>query len=495
MKVFIFTIFLFCINFTLYSKTLIVGNSELYQNIQEAFVSAESGDTIFVRSGVYSGGMFVNNYSKINNDYIYIIGENDKEVIIRGGNTAIQFSEISNVFIKNIIFEQQKYNAVNIDDGGTFDTPASRFIITNCTFRDMDASDNNDLLKLSGLDTFVVENCIFENGSAGGSGIDMVGCHKGRIESNVFRNMGSNAIQAKGGTQYILIYRNFFENCGQRSLNLGGSTSLAYFRPLDAKFEAADLAVWSNIFIGSISPINFVGSIRVDVTNNTIIKPENWVIRILQETVDESRFYKCGQGKFENNIVYLPQLKTETNIGPNTAPDEFVFANNFWYNYENPNWQGPFLPTIDKTQIINIDPMFEDIVHNNFSLASTSPAIAKVAGYINPPLDFFGNKFSTKRSLGAIEVVATDNKEQYSKSNVSLEVYPNPATSLININVNPEKIGLHISEIYIYDITGKVVKIIPFTQNIEKLMIDISNLKTSVYSVVVGDASIRFLKL
>ena len=37
----------------------------------------------------------------------------------------------------------------------------------------------------------------------GGSGIDMVGCHRGVIQSNVFRHtdfVGSTGVQAKGGT-------------------------------------------------------------------------------------------------------------------------------------------------------------------------------------------------------------------------------------------------------------------------------------------------------
>ena len=87
--------------------------------------------------------------------------------------------------------------------------------------------------------------------AAGGSGIDMVGCHHGIIKGNYFENMGSNSIQAKGGTQHITIEGNFFRNGGQRPLNLGGSTGLPFFRPIDATFEAADIKVFSNIIVGS----------------------------------------------------------------------------------------------------------------------------------------------------------------------------------------------------------------------------------------------------
>jgi len=100
------------------------------------------------------------------------------------------------------------------------------------------------------LDSFSVSNCLFLNGSPGGSGIDMVGCHHGTFEGNRFEHMGANAVQAKGGTSDITIQRNFFKDGGQRSLNLGGSTGLQFFRPDTAHYEAADLRVYANIFVG-----------------------------------------------------------------------------------------------------------------------------------------------------------------------------------------------------------------------------------------------------
>ncbi|MBK8241845.1 MAG: hypothetical protein IPK88_00320 [Saprospiraceae bacterium] len=51
------------------------------------------------------------------------------------------------------------------------------------------------------------------NGSLGssGSGIDMVGCHNGRINKCTFENMGANSIQMKGGSQYIRIEKTFLK--------------------------------------------------------------------------------------------------------------------------------------------------------------------------------------------------------------------------------------------------------------------------------------------
>ena len=475
------------------ARTLNVGADEKYSSIQSAAIDAKPGDTILVKEGIYQGGMYIENLKGNENNYIHIIGEAEQEVIIRGGSNAIQLTDPRCLVIENLIFEQQTGNGLNIDDGGSYNTPASRVKIQYCTFIDMNASGNNDLLKLSGLDTFDIVNCVFENGAAGGSGVDMVGCHNGRIETNVFKNLGSNAIQAKGGTQYILIQGNYFDNCGQRTLNLGGSTGLQFFRPIDAKFEAADIAVWSNVFIGSVSPINYVGSVRVDVTNNTIIQPEKWVIRILQENVDENRFYKCSQGIFHNNLMYIGNLSTTTNIGPNTAPEDFSFKNNFWYNFENTNWQGPSIPTPDGNQIININPNFINFDNLDFNLSADSKARAYISGYKNPTTDFFGNPFVEPRSAGAIETIYTSVEEI---NNSEIFIYPNPSNNYLIINLKLNQNLEMNSKIKIYSINGKLVKECYIDDKLtDNVQLDTSDLKSGLYIIRVGDRTEKFLKL
>jgi hypothetical protein len=74
-------------------------------------------------------------------------------------------------------------------------------------------------------------------------------------------------------------------------VNIGGSTGIPYFRPpLDQwpagvpKSEARNIVVEGNTFIGSLSPICFVGVDGATVRFNTIYKPGKWAFRILQET-------------------------------------------------------------------------------------------------------------------------------------------------------------------------------------------------------------------
>jgi hypothetical protein len=291
----------------------------------------------------------------------------------------------------------------------------------------MDATGNNDLLKLSGLDDFSIESCQFVNGAEGGSGIDMVGCHNGLIISNQFINMGSNSIQAKGGTQHIRIERNRFEDGGLRNINLGGSTGLQFFRPLDAPFEAADLQVYANIFIGGWAGLAYVGCTRVDVANNTFFMPENWVFRILQETVDPTRFVACGDNLFRNNIIYYGDVNRDVNIGGNTRPESFAIHNNLWYKLSDPNYQGPDLPVTELNGVYQQDPLFADATSLDFNISTDSPAIGQGAEIDDLLFDFNGQQYGSPRSIGAFEGNTTSSFFDLSAV-APWHIYPNPAT-------------------------------------------------------------------
>jgi hypothetical protein len=479
-KTFFYTFLLFASTLS-FSKTIVVGSNAQYTSIQNASQIANAGDTIFVQPGVYQGGMTINmlrgNFDKM----IHIVADKSGEVIIRGGGNSIQFVKLRYLCLDGLIIENQTANGMNIDNGGDNTTLSGNILIKNCTFRNINATGNNDLLKLSGLDSIEVTNCKFTNGAKGGSGVDMVGCHFAKFNSNEFKNMGSNAVQAKGGSQYIDISSNFFENCGERTLNIGGSTGLSFFRPIDVKFEASDIFIYSNIIIGSVAPICYVGSKKVDVINNTIVNPEKWVIRILQETVDTSRFVPCSEGRFMNNIVYQGNLSTETNIGPNTSPNTFLFNNNFWYNSANSNWSGPKLPSNDPNQRINFDPLFESLSNNNFKLQSTSKAKEYIDYTLNPIFDFFGNKYLNPRSSGAIETNSVSNTE--SESEFDISIYPNPARNIVRVN------GIE-GQIKVSNNVGSIILIEEIRNN---STLDLSKFENGIYYITHKNKSTKFI--
>lgn len=384
------------------AKTIFVGKDYQLKNLSDAVAFVAPGDTIRFQKGIYPGIQIIKALKGKKEAWITLFASVSDSVIIRGEVTSWQFTDPAYLLIEGFIFEEQTGNGMNIDDGSDYSTPAQHLIIRNCIFRNIKANGNNDLLKLSGLNNFEITGCKFLNGSPGGSGIDMVGCHQGKIVSCEFVNQGSNSIQAKGGSQHIRIIQNKFKNGGQRSINLGGSTGLPFFRPMDAAFEAANLEVYSNIFIGSDSPIAFVGCINSKVANNTIYMPKRWIVRILQENLDP-RFIQCGDNSFSNNLVCYENLRTEINIGMNTRPETFGFANNFWFDLATANSHPPAIPGKDSTIVYGANPNFLDPENGNFMLKKDSPAIGRIKSKEEPLTDYFNRPYKLLRSFGAIE--------------------------------------------------------------------------------------------
>ena len=414
-------------------QTLEIGPGMPYTTLEQAAQAAQPGDTLQFLPGDFSGGMYIENLQGSSASWITIRGASNLATRILGGTNAIQFTDPAYLVIENLTFREQTGNGVNIDDGGSFATPAHHVWIRGCVFEDMNAVGNNDLLKLSGLDTFQLTSCVFQNGAAGGSGIDMVGCHQGIIAQNHFEDLGSNSIQAKGGTRYIQMLRNTFLNGGARGINLGGSTGAAFFRPPGADYEAADLDVVGNLFIGSQAPVAYVGSQRVRVWNNTIYRPDKWVMRILQESADTSFYKAVSDGEFVNNLVIVDNaLSIATNIGPNTNSASFLIARNLWYHLDQPNWSGPFLPSPEIEGLVQVDPEVTDHTMLNFTLLPSSPAIQ--AGWSLPDLswlDYDLQPFLDPPSIGAFEGGMKTSTDFPTIQNSGI-YFPNPASDQLH---------------------------------------------------------------
>ncbi len=441
----------------LQAKKITVGTGGNFETLEAVVSILKPGDTVVVLSQTFfESEQFIRNLNGSDELPIVFMAENEHKSIFNGGAQSIHLSNCNFLEINGFVFEEQTANGVNIDDGGDYNSPSTNIIVRNCVFRNMAEAGNHDFLKMSGVDYFLVENCRFSAGTEG-SGIDLVGCHNGVIQDCEFDNAGSSGIQCKGGTQYITFQRNIIRNISNRGINLGGSTGKTYFRPpltepiLNA-FEAADLKVFSNIFIGCLAPVAYVGCVRVKVINNTFVNPGKWVIRILQETTDEG-FVKCSDNEFSNNIVYLKNDLTEVNIGGNTSPETFTFTNNLWFNEASTAWR-PNLPLTDPNQLI-ANPLFKDLANEDFKLLPNSPAIGLGNSNLNPEFDFEKNKYSNPPSVGAFEgkygTVGTYHFE--SPNNKSL-LYPNPSDGTFWVDFGDEEM---VREYTICDMQGKVI--------------------------------------
>lgn len=293
-----------------------------------------AGDVVRLAPGVYAGGVTLEGLAGTAERPIVVCAQDPtRPPEFVGGAQALHLVRCEYVVLRDLVVREQTGNGINVDDGGQRERPPAGLVVERVRFERIGPRGNRDALKLSGLVDFVVRDCTFEGW--GGSAIDMVGCHRGRIEGSTFRGVPScsqdTGVQCKGGTSEVAIRGCTFRDAGARALNLGGSTGLEWFRPLDAPHEARALVVEGCRFEGSDAPLAFVGVDGAVVRRCTFVRPRAWLARILQESRGE-RFVPCRSGVLEENVVVLaPGLRRLVNVGDGTAPETFVFRRNLWF--------------------------------------------------------------------------------------------------------------------------------------------------------------------
>jgi hypothetical protein len=328
--------------------------------LRAALREAGPGTVIRLAPGRYQPGVFVANLQGTAQRPIVIEGaDKEQPPLFEGGSTAWQLSDCAHLILRNLATRGQRANGINIDDGGSYDTPSHHLLLEKIHVADVGPKGNFDGIKLSGVVDFTLRDCTVEGWA--GQAVDMVGCHRGVIEGCTFRGKAgfsqSTGPQTKGGSSQIALRRCLFLDGGSRAVNIGGSTGLAYFRPRGALYEAREISVEGCIFVGSQAPLAFVGVDGAVVRYNTIYRPDKWVLRILQETT-EPGFVPCRNGRFERNLVVFRRadVSIPVNIGPHTAAETFVFADNLWYCEDRPQASRPALPTEETGGVYGIDP-------------------------------------------------------------------------------------------------------------------------------------------
>jgi hypothetical protein len=352
------------------------------QELRAAVAEAAPGARILLAPGDYDGGLHLAEVRGAAGRPIVVAGADPaRPPVFKGGTNGMQLSQVEHLELRDLVIREATGNGINIDDGGNRAVPSHDIVLHNLTILDIGAEGNQDGIKLSGVDDFRVQGCTLERWGTGGSGIDMVGCHRGVIEACTLRHDGSggSGVQAKGGSAQVTIRKCRFERAGSRAVNIGGSTDLQYFRPPLAEpphAEARAIVVEGCTFIGSEAPIAFVGVDGASVRFNTLYAPERWALRILQETT-EPGFVACRRGEFAHNLVAFRSTQWSeggVNVGPGTEPATFGFEGNWWYCVDDPARGRPRLPSAERGGTHGQDPRFRDAEQGDLRLQAGSPA-------------------------------------------------------------------------------------------------------------------------
>ena len=350
-------------------------------SFRRAVAGAKPGSRIVLAAGTYRPGVSAKGLTGTADAPIVIEGADGKNPpVFEGGPVGLHLSDCAHLTLRDILVRGQSGNGVNIDDGGTFDTPSHHVTLERVRVEDVGPEGNRDAIKLSGVDDLRVIDCTVEGW--GGQGIDMVGCHRVRVEGCTFRGKSGFgqqiAVQAKGGSSDVTVRRCTFLDVGQRGVNLGGSTNPKLFRPPGARYEAKDVTVEGCRFVGGMAPVAFVGVDGAAVRFNTIYRPEKWVVRILQENTADEMVPSRG-GRFERNLVVYGSAaaRSAVNVGPKTEPAGFVFRENLWYCEDRPDRSRPQTPAAEQGGVYGVDPQ----VRLSEQRLPSPPAAAAARGF------------------------------------------------------------------------------------------------------------------
>lgn len=371
-----------------------------YNTIGAALGQATAGTRVRIAAGTYGAIGTFSNLHGTSTAPIALVGEG--AVIVDTGQAAqaLHLVDPRYVVIQGITVQNTAPHGINIDDGDDYSTPAEYVVLRNMTFRNIGTGGNNDCLKLSGVDRFYIEGSSFSACNQG-EAIDMVGCHNGVISGNVLFDLPVNGVQTKGGSADVLIHGNRFVNITQRSINAGGSTDAAYYRPANATHEAARIQMVANIIERSGStPVAFVGCDSCVFANNTIVEPVGYLARILEEN---TTLAAGANGHYINNIVVFNTngRGAVVNVGANTQPATYTFGSNLWYSLDNAAYAGPTLGgdiPAETDSIIQQNPLLDA----NRRPQTGSPALA--AGRVVPRGlvgDFARQPYGNPPTLGA----------------------------------------------------------------------------------------------
>jgi hypothetical protein len=329
-------------------------------SLAKALTGLQPGAVVRIAPGTYQPGRRLAKVHGTADQPVVIEGLDPRSPpLFEGGSQAWHLSDVSHLQMRWLAMRGQRHNGLNLDDGGTFDTPSHHIELAHLRVEDTGPAGNFDAIKCSGVEHLRIVRCVIRGW--GGQAIDFVGVHHAEIAHCLIAGKPGfsqhTGPQFKGGSADVHIHHCRFEHAGMRPIQAGGSTGLEFFRPPDAPHEAARIRITDNVIIGGDCAVAFTGARDCVFSNNTVAMPEKWILRILQES-RAPRFAACGGVEFSNNTIVFERAKVRSvaNIGPGTEPASFRFAGNRWFARDAPDLSRPDLPVAETGGVYGIDP-------------------------------------------------------------------------------------------------------------------------------------------
>ena len=349
--------------------------------------------------------------------------DDNSSVFLRSGSAVFVTETVKNFKINNVIFERN----VAVDAGVIY------------------APQNN---AQTGNYNYVISNCIFRNNLARFATVYYASNPR---TNGVVTTKFINCLFYDNKVTDVLMYPT-------TGGNSAGINTLFWFR--------ADVASTNNgEFINcTITNNNFSGS---SANATGVISASR-----ISGSTNISVFNSIFKGNFTSNSISVEKLAVNR-FGTQSPPNSVIARNSF--DPDNfSNWT-------DKQNINSANPSFKDEANDDYALTSGSPAI-DFGDNALVPIDILfdivdNNRFiNNSVDAGAFEFNPTLSNDDLKTSQNQIKLYPNPTTSILNIEMNSK--FKHAS---IYNIFGSEIL------KVDSSKINVSNLNKGVYLIKIED--------
>ncbi|KKL85363.1 hypothetical protein LCGC14_1955490 [marine sediment metagenome] len=322
--------------------------------LRNAMNGADPGDRIYVAPGNYSSRLWVQDVHGEPGNMIQVLAldPDNRPVFTSNAASCITIYNSSYILMDGIIAygggtPTQGSNNIEFPYG-------HHMILKNSYSYDIDHNGNTDGVKFAHSDNILMYNTKIESWAEGGSAIDQMISSNSLMMRNTITfpdmspDVAANGTQPKGESFENGYYKNTFIDGSSRALQFGGSGGALHW-------EAWDMVAMGNVIDGGEASVAYVSSTTSVFDYNTIVDPEIWIMRILREGGDQQTAYNT----FRRNLIEYGTLNRIQNIGPNTRPETFDYANNYWYRWTNPGGSIPTLPGGETNPAGGTDPQLD----------------------------------------------------------------------------------------------------------------------------------------
>ncbi len=417
-----------------------------YGGVQRAISDTSPGDAIYVHEGEYLNEPSPGGYPMYGapGQYVYLMGAPGESKPVFSGSATASFVSMTggenpphHFVLKDLIYRKAEptvgSHCINIYGANQYSPNVHNVIVDGCEFYQQ--ARYSEMIKMAGVDSFVIKNCIMNASNASVIGMAGVGCHDGEVYNCRVDSCLQSGIQFKGGSSEIVIRNNVVNMAYFTGINCGGDSDTEVFRPPlnemeEPAYEARGIHVYSNLIIDVAAPIAFDTARNCKAYNNLIVVTDKTRSPSgLESTygllwVRHSGHYDCPSPSRDNllanNIFYFrekepyyPNVFWQLSVGDEgDYSDTHEFYNNLWYCFEDStkswaswNMDGQVDYPIVRNNVFSRDPMIQTDPDTGLPVAINSVILGGRGVPVSPPdgfeyRDFFGEEYSYPPPIG-----------------------------------------------------------------------------------------------